>query len=48
MKSLFSCVFGEEEIATGKLKMKRMSDGEEFATDAEGISEILSGQKAKS
>ncbi len=41
LKSLFSCVIGEEETATGKVKVKRMSDGKEYETAIEHLGHIL-------
>lgn len=44
LKSLFSCVIGDEEMATGHLTLKRMSDGKKYETGVEHLGDILQGQ----
>ena len=46
LKSRFSCVIGEEEMATGRVKLKRMSDGEQIETESARMDTILSQEKA--
>ena len=47
LNCLFSCVIGEEEMATGRLKLKRMSDGQEIETETAEMNTILSREKAE-
>ena len=47
LNCLFSCVIGEEEMATGRLKLKRMSDGQEIETETAEMDTILSREKAQ-
>ncbi len=45
LNSLFSCVIGEDEMATGRLRLKRMSDGREIETDRAEIDAVLRREK---
>ena len=47
LNCLFSCVIGEEELASGRLKLKRMSDGLQIETQPTAMDTILSQQKAE-
>ncbi len=41
LKSLFSCVIGDDETTTGRVTLKRMSDGREYETSIGDLENIL-------
>ena len=47
LNSRFSCVVGQEEVSSGRLRLKRMSDGAEFEAEAADISTILDGEEER-
>ena len=46
LKSRFSGVIGEDEMATGRVKLKQMSDGDQIETEIAEMDTILSQEKA--